>query len=47
MSNFDTLKEKIKDKINDKTTLKELIVEVDKIKETLNTILEMMRTRSF
>ena len=47
MSNFDALKDKIKDKIDNKTTLKELIIKVDKLNEVLNNLIELIRTRNF
>ena len=47
MSNLDLIQEKIKELIKDEPTIAELKFEVEKIKEILNNLIELIKTRNF
>lgn len=47
MSNISDAQDKIKEPISDSADLADIIVEINKIKDTLNYILELIKTRKF
>lgn len=47
MNNLDKLKKDIEKKVDDKTTLKELAIEVQEMKEVMTTLIDLIKTRNF